>query len=312
MKKTLLALCGLLENEMRQLEQMFDVVRLRRGQDPEGELKRIQNDVVAVLSSTNTKVGRSLIEALPNLEIIAQFAVGTDNIDLKAAEERHVKVVNTPDVLTNDTADLALGLLLATARRLVEGDVYVRVGKWLNGPMPLSTSLNGKKAGIVGMGRIGRAIAKRCAAFDMEVSYTARNQKSDLDHLFFPDVLSLAEASDFLVLACSGGPETEGLVDGSVLEALGPKGILVNVARGSVVNEKDLIDALIYKKIGGAGLDVFADEPFIPQPLIEMDNVVLSPHKGSDGFETRAAMGQLLVDNLAAHFEGKPLLTEVA
>ncbi len=312
MKRALLLLTNLiLPAEMAELEKHFEILPLAREKDPDALLHARRNDIVAIAASTSMPVSRSLIEALPNLEIIAQFAVGVDNIDLQAAKERGIAVTNTPDVLTDDTADTALSLLLAVSRRICEGDMYVRVGKWLNGPMPLGNSLKGKTAGIVGMGRIGQAIASRCEAFGMKIIYQGPRKKADIAYGYEPDVEKLAEVSDYLILSCPGGAATHHLVHAPVLKALGPKGFLINVSRGSVVKEEDLITALTNKEIAGAGMDVFANEPHVPEAFFKMDNVVLLPHIGSATVETRAVMGQLVVKNLLAHFHGDPLLTPV-
>lgn len=312
MKRALLLLTNLiLPAEMAALETEFEILPLAREKDPDALLHARRNDIVAIASSTTMPVSRTLIEALPNLEIIAQFAVGVDNIDLQAAKERGIAVTNTPDVLTDDTADTALSLLLAVSRRICEGDMYVRVGKWLNGPMPLGNSLKNKTAGIVGMGRIGQAIASRCEAFGMKIIYQGPRKKADIAYGYEPDVEKLAEVSDYLILSCPGGAATHHLVHAPVLKALGPKGFLINVSRGSVVKEEDLISALTNKEIAGAGMDVFANEPHVPEAFLKMDNVVLLPHIGSATVETRAVMGQLVVKNLLAHFHGDPLLTPV-
>lgn len=312
MKRALLLLTNLiLPAEMAALEREFEILPLARKKDPDALLHARRNDIVAIASSTTMPVSRTLIEALPNLEIIAQFAVGVDNIDLQAAKERGIAVTNTPDVLTDDTADTALSLLLAVSRRICEGDMYVRVGKWLNGPMPLGNSLKNKTAGIVGMGRIGQAIASRCEAFGMKIIYQGPRKKADIAYGYEPDVEKLAEVSDYLILSCPGGAATHHLVHAPVLKALGPKGFLINVSRGSVVKEEDLISALTNKEIAGAGMDVFANEPHVPEAFLKMDNVVLLPHIGSATVETRAVMGQLVVKNLLAHFHGDPLLTPV-
>lgn len=311
MKKALLVMGNLLlPAEMDELEKHFDVIRLWKERDPEAVLQERRADIVAIASFHYVPVSKTLIESLPNLEIIAQFAVGTDNIDLAAAAARGIPVTNTPDVLTEDTADTGMALLLACARRVCEGDMYVRIGKWLNGPAPLGVTLRGKKAGIVGMGRIGQAVAKRCSAFDMDILYYGPRKK-DVPFQYFSSVPALAEAADVLILCCPGGAETAGLIDGPVLESLGERGILINIARGSVVDEPALVEALEKRRILAAGLDVFAHEPHVPEALISMDNVVLLPHIGSATIETRTVMGRLVVDNLLAHFNGHPLKTPV-
>lgn len=313
MKRALLVMGNqILPNEMAELEKHFDVIHLWKEKDPETVLQERRNDIVAIASAYYMPVSKTLIEALPNLEIISQFAVGTDNIDLAAAKARGIAVTNTPDVLTDDTADIALSLLLALSRRICESDMFVRVDKWrLNSAMPLGRTLKGKTAGIVGMGRIGQAIAKRCEAFGLKIVYNGKRKKEGVTYRFEPDLQKMAEESDYLILSCPGGAETRHMVHAPILEALGPEGYLINVSRGSVVHEEDLVNALVEKKIAGAGLDVYAIEPNVPEPLIKMDNVVLLPHVGSATIETRGIMGGLVVSNLLAHFRGDPLLTPV-
>lgn len=309
MKKKVLVTARLLSAEHEELEKNFDLVTLWKERDPDQVIRDNSQDIVGIATGM-TKVSRTLIEALPNLEIIATNSVGTDHIDLGAARERGIAVTNTPDVLTDDTADTALSLLLAVTRRVCEADMYVRVGKWTGGDMPLGTALKGKKTGIVGLGRIGSAIARRCEAFGMDILYHGRSKK-DVPYAYYPDVKAMARDSDFLILACPGGEKTAGMIDSSVLDALGPKGFLINIARGSVVDETALVEALQERRIAGAGLDVYAREPHVPEPLISMDNVVLLPHIGSATFETRTIMGKLVVANLIAHFQGNALLTPV-
>ncbi len=321
MKKSLLALHGNGVLGLDSMESRFNIIRLYNHKDPESfgydeeNINKIIEDnkqeIVAINCTIGQQVSRKLIEALPNLEIIATFSVGFDHIDLEAAQERNIKVTNTPDVLSAETADTGMALLLATARRVVEGDVYVRVGKWLNGDLGLGTSLTGKKVGIVGLGGIGSKVAKRCDAFEMDVSYYGPNKKSQYSYKYYNDVQAMAKDVDYLMLCCPGGAATANLIDANVLDALGASGILINIARGSVVDEPALIEALQNGTIKAAGLDVFANEPHVPSEFMSMDNVVLLPHVGSATVETRTAMGQLLIDNILAHFDGKTLLTEV-
>ncbi|MCB9991785.1 MAG: 2-hydroxyacid dehydrogenase [Rhodospirillales bacterium] len=311
MAKAILALHNMPPLGLEQLEEQFELIRLWQEKDPDQMIKDRANDIVAIVSSYNRGVSAKMIEALPNLEIISTFGVGYDNIDVRAATGRGVVVTNTPDLLTADTADTALALLLAVSRRVVEGDAYVRVGKWLNGPLPLGTSLGGKTAGIVGLGRIGQAIADRVSAFDVSVAYHGRHEK-DVPYRFYPQLEEMARDVDYLILSCAGGPETQHIVNENVLRALGPHGFLVNVARGSVVDQDALLVALSNKNIAGAALDVYDNEPHVPEALFSMDNVVLLPHIGSATVETRAKMGQLVIDNILAHFNGEPLKTPVA
>lgn len=311
-KKTILALGSLLPAEMDALEKSFDLIRLWKEPNPEAVLQAYKNDIVGILSAYNgIPVTARILESLPNLEIVAQFGVGVDNIDLGAAKARGIAVTNTPDILTPDTADIALSLILCLMRRIVEADMYVRVGKWVSGAFSLSSSLSGKTVGIVGMGRIGQAIARRCLAFDMKIVYHGPRQKLDMTYPYYADLRQMAEASDVLVMACPGGAETKNLVTGKILKALGPRGYLVNIARGSVVNTEDLLIALRNRDIAGVGLDVYENEPNVPEALISMDNVVLLPHVGSATAETRSEMGRLVIANILAYFEGKPLLTAV-
>jgi hydroxypyruvate reductase len=310
MAKTLLVLSSLLLNEMEILGQHFKVIRLNKEGDPERAIRENCDDIVGIVSSHTTPVHRSLIDVLPNLEIIANFAVGVDNVDLDCAKERGVKVTNTPDVLSDETAVTGLSLMLAVTRRVVEADMFVRVGKWPTTRFPLGTSLSKKTIGIVGLGRIGQSVAKKAEAFDMDVIYYGRGKKDDQPYEFVPDLKRLAERSDVLMLCCYGGPETKNIITYDILESLGKKGFLINISRGSVVNEDDLLQALANKKIAGAGLDVYANEPHVPEGLLKMDNVVLLPHVGSATFETRTKMGQLVAGNILAHFNGDKLLSE--
>ncbi|HVE89604.1 MAG TPA: 2-hydroxyacid dehydrogenase [Burkholderiaceae bacterium] len=265
---------------------------------------------VVVTSGGGAGIQRALMEQLPQLKLIACFSVGLDSVDLVAARERGIAVTNTPDVLTDDVADLAIGLVLATARRMAAADRFVRAGRWLQGGFPLASKASGKRMGIVGMGRIGQAIARRAAAFDMQISWHGPAAK-DLPYRFQPQLIELARSVDFLVAACPGGTATRGLISRDVLGALGPKGIFINISRGSVVDEAAMVELLANGQLGGAGLDVFADEPRAPAALFNLDNVVLQPHQASATDETRGAMAQLVLDNIAAYAVGRPLLTPV-
>lgn len=266
----------------------------------------------ALVANGESKVPRELLDRLPALEIVSVFGVGYDGVDVAAARERGVPVTNTPDVLNDDVADLAIGLLLALARRIPQADRFVRDGDWPRGPFGLSRKVSGARLGIVGIGRIGQAIAQRALAFRMEVAYTARSPRAALPYAYHPDAAALAAAVDFLVVITPGGAATRGLIDARVLKALGPTGYLVNVARGSVVDQPALVAALEAGEIAGAALDVFADEPNVPTALCAMPNVVLTPHIGSGTRQTREAMAGLVLDNLAAHFDDRPLPTPVA
>jgi len=253
-----------------------------------------------------------LLAQLPKLEIIASASVGYDGIGVAEAAARGIPVTNTPNVLNDDVADLAIALMVMAARRLAAGDRYVRAGKWVSdGHMPLARTASNKKLGIVGLGRIGRDIARRAEAMNMTVSYTNRRPVEGVSYRFVPNLTQLARDNDFIIVIASAGPDATKMISRDVIEALGPDGILVNISRGRVVDEAALVEALKTGKLGGAGLDVFEDEPNVPAALMAMENVVLTPHLGSSTIETRTAMGQLALDNLAAWFAGKPLITEV-
>jgi lactate dehydrogenase-like 2-hydroxyacid dehydrogenase len=250
----------------------------------------------------------TLLDQLPKLEIISVFGVGYDGVPVAYCKGRGIKVTNTPDVLTDDVADVALALILMTGRGFVRLNRFVQAREWEKRGPELTTKLGGRKVGILGLGRIGKAIAQRVAAMGMKVSYTGR-KRQDVPYEYVPDLKTLAAAADFLVVACPGGEGTRNMVDAGVLAALGKKGTLINIARGSIVDEPALVAALASGTIKGAGLDVFADEPRIPDALFALDNVVLLPHVGSATRETRQAMGDLCKANLDAWFAGKGVLT---
>jgi lactate dehydrogenase-like 2-hydroxyacid dehydrogenase len=252
------------------------------------------------------------MDTLPNLEIVANFGVGYDNVDVAEAAKRGIIVTNTPDVLNEEVADTAIALLLAAVRQIPQADRYLRAGRWLEKPFPLTASLRGRKAGILGLGRIGKTIADRLEAFGITVAYHGRSQQPDVPYTYYPTLVGLAEAVDILVVITPGGPSTYRIVNAEVLKALGPNGGLINVARGTVVDEPALIEALRSGTILTAGLDVFEHEPKVPQELIDMEHVVLLPHVGSATFHTRDAMGQLVADNLVSWLAGKGPLTPVA
>jgi lactate dehydrogenase-like 2-hydroxyacid dehydrogenase len=310
MKQRLLITGPMYPATLAELEQAYDARRLWSAPDREGLLASMA-DVTAVASSNSGGIDGATMARLPRLEVIAHFGVGYDTVDVEAARRQGVAVTNTPDVLTEEVADLALALLLATIRRVPQGDRYVREGKWRQGPMALTESFQGRTVGIVGMGRIGRAIARRCEAFGVKLAYQGPSHKPGLAWPYYRDPVALATDCDVLVVACPGGEATRGLVSRAVIEALGPGGFLVNIARGSVVDEPALLEALQQGRIRGAGLDVFADEPRVPEAFFALDNVVLQPHVGSATHPTRKAMGQLVLDNLAAHFAGRPLVTPI-
>ncbi|MBI4194439.1 MAG: 2-hydroxyacid dehydrogenase [Betaproteobacteria bacterium] len=291
------------------LEREFTVHKLWSAGDPDAFIGEIAGGVRGAVTNGLAGFSRRQIEALPHLEIIACFGTPDKTVDLAAAHERGVIVTNTPDSISGIVADLAIGLMLAVMRRICESDRFVRAGKWAQaGPMAPGWSLGGKTCGIVGLGRIGREIAKRAASFDMSVCYHGPRRKDDVPHPYYADLEGMARRSDCLVLACPATPATRNLVDARILDALGPDGFLVNVARGAVVDEAALIAALQNKRIAGAGLDVFRDEPRVPEALIGMEQVVLLPHMGSTTREIRAGRGEKVLANLRAHFSGKPVL----
>ena len=292
------------------LEERFEVVKLYEADDKQALIDQYKVEAVAINCTMCHPITAELMSSMPKLEVVSTFSVGFDHIDLRAAKDHNVKVTNTPDVLSAETADTGMALLLATAKRIAQGDKFVRDGGWLKGDLPLGTSLADKKIGIVGLGGIGKKVAKRCEAFEMDVVYHGRN-KQDVDYTYYDDLKTMAQDCDFLMLTCPGGESTHNLINAEILQALGENSMLINIARGSVVDEPALIKALSDGTIKGAGLDVFADEPNVPKELISMDNVVLLPHIGSATMETRAKMGQLVVDNILAHFDKKKLLTEV-
>ena len=295
-----------------QLAERFNLHRLWEAPDREASLRDMAPRIRGIASGSHAPVDAALIDRLPRLEIVSSFGVGYDHVDAAHAGRRGVIVTNTPDVLTEEVADTALGLLLCTVRQLPQAERHLRAGRWLEKNYPLTPTLRGRKAGILGLGRIGKAIAKRLEAFGLEVAYHGRSRQSDVPYRYFPTLAGMAEAVDVLIIVTPGGAETKHMVDAEVLRALGPAGVLINVARGTVVDERALIEALQSKKILGAGLDVFEDEPRVPPELIAMEQVVLLPHVGSASVHTRNAMGQLVVDNLASWFAGKGPLTPVA
>jgi lactate dehydrogenase-like 2-hydroxyacid dehydrogenase len=248
----------------------------------------------------------------PKLEIISSFGVGYDNIDAKAAARLGVIVTNTPGVLDDEVADTALGLMIMTVRQLPQAERYLRAGQWsAKGAYPLSPSLRGRTVGILGLGRIGKAIAARVTAFGLDVVYHGRHAQTDVPHRYYSSLIDMAGASDVLIVVAPGGPGTRHIINAEVLDALGPEGVLINVARGSLVDEKALIEALRTNKILAAGLDVFENEPSVPQELIALENAVLLPHVGSASVKTRRAMAECVVSNLFAWADGKPPLTPV-
>ena len=282
------------------------------------DLERISPAVAAkirgaAVTYSTARCDGGVMDMFPKLEIVASFGVGYDHVDASHAREHNIVVTNTPDVLTEEVADIAMGLLIATLREFIKADRYLRSGLWTTQQYPLSVgSLRDRKVGIVGMGRIGQAIARRLDASLVPVVYHTRNPVSSLGYKHYPDLIEMAKAVDTLMVIVPGGPSTAKMINADVLKALGPRGVIINVARGSVVDEEAMIAALKSGAILAAGLDVFANEPAVPDELKAMQNVVLLPHIGSASVVTRNAMDQLVVDNLKAWFAGKGPMTPIA
>jgi lactate dehydrogenase-like 2-hydroxyacid dehydrogenase len=295
------------------LDAICTVHKMAAAQDPDGFIAAHLNVRAIACSDTRELIPGSLMARLPNLELVSSFGVGYDHMDVKWAAAHNVVLTNTPDVLTEEVADTALGLLLCTVREFPQAERYLRAGKWLERNYPLTkATLRNRTVGMVGMGAIGQAIARRLDAFGVPVVYHTRKPRRDVSYRYCPSLIEMARAVDVLMVIVPGGAGTANLINAEVLSALGPDGILINMARGSVVDEPALIKALQDKRIMAAGLDVFAKEPDVPRELIAMDNVVPFPHLGSASVYTREKMDQLVVDNIAAWAAGKPPLTPVA
>jgi lactate dehydrogenase-like 2-hydroxyacid dehydrogenase len=314
-KPALLVTGSMMELIDRGVEKSFTVHRLHEAGDRESLLKKIAPEVRAICTGgwTGVNIDDAFMARFPKLKIVGNFGVGYDSVDAVAAAKRGVVVTNTPDVLTEEVADTTFGLLLRTVRELYEAEKWLRDGHWARqGDYRLTpASLRDRSIGIVGLGRIGKAIARRCEAFGLPISYFGRKQQPGVGYRYYSDLIAMARDVDTLIVVTPGGADTQKLIDAAVLEALGPRGILINMSRGSVVDEAALIAALRARKIQAAGLDVYLGEPKIDPAFLELDNAALFPHVGSGSVYTRNAMGQLLVDNLAAFAEGKPPKTPV-
>jgi lactate dehydrogenase-like 2-hydroxyacid dehydrogenase len=289
----------------------FTVHRLAGAKDRDAFLAEVSPRIRAIGMGGQFPVTAAIMEKMPNLEIVANFGVGYDSVDAKWAGEHGIVVTNTPDVLNAEVADTTVALLLNTLRELPQAEKYLRAGKWLEKPYPLTNTLRDRTIGIVGMGRIGKVIAHRLSSFDRPIVYHSRKPAGGVSYKHYPDLIAMAKDVDVLIAIIPGGPSTKNLINAEVLKALGPNGVFINMARGSVVDEPALIEALQKKTILSAGLDVFAQEPKVPQALIDMENVVLLPHVASATHWTRRAMGQLVVDNLVAWTTGKDPITPV-
>ncbi|WP_273726699.1 2-hydroxyacid dehydrogenase [Brucella gallinifaecis] len=307
---TILVLGNFNEYAVQRLSDEFRVKRI-----PKGDAALVEaswaKDVKGIASMSTVNAG--LIDALPNLEIIGNFGVGYDAVDAKHAAIKGVMVTNTPDVLTDEVADTTIGLLIDTVRELSKSQEFLRSGEWVKqGRYPLSKlSLRGRKVGIFGLGRIGKAVAHRIEAFGLPISYHNRRKADDVRYTYYPSLLELAKAVDTLILVAPGGAETEKAVNADVLDALGSDGVLINIGRGSVVDEDALALALKNGTIAAAGLDVFANEPNVPQALLDAPNTVLLPHIGSASEKTRQDMADLVIDNLISWFDKGEALTPV-
>lgn len=302
----------LVDTMLPALEQRFTVFRLWEAPHQPSFVASNASSIRAVVCNTTVGVSSDLVDALPHLEIVSSFSVGVDKIDLVKCKERGIPVTNTPDVLTDCTADTALALMLAVLRRLCPSDRFVRQGLWpVQGNFELTVKVSGKRVGIVGLGRIGLAIAKRAEAFGCPISYQGKSQKPNIPYTYYASIVELAAKSDVLIISCPLTEETKHIIDRKVMDALGPQGFLINIARGPIVDEAELVKALAEGRLGGAGLDVYENEPIVPKELFSMDNVVLAPHVGSATLETRRNMADIVISNLDAHFSGNPLLTPV-
>lgn len=295
-----------------QLAQRFTVHKLWEAADKEAFLRQVAPSIVAIASGSHVACDPALMGRFPGLKIVSSFGVGYDHIDAAWAGQNGIVVTNTPDVLNEEVADTALGLLLCTMRQFPQTDRYLRAGKWLEKPYPLTTTLRDRRVGILGLGRIGKAIAKRLEAFGLPVVYHGRSEQKDVAYRYYPSLVEMAKDVNVLMIVAPGGASTNKIVNKEVLEALGPDGVVINVGRGSVIDEAALVEALKTKTILSAGLDVFEDEPKVPADLIALDHVVLFPHVGSASVHTRNGMAQLVVDNLVSWADGKGPLTPVA
>ncbi len=311
MKPEILLIEPMMPEVEARLDASYHVHRLFQATDSANLVAAAGPRIRAIVTGGGSGAPTALVDTLPALEIIAINGIGTDAVDLQQARARGIRVTTTPDVLTDDVADMAFALMLAVARRICTGDRLVREGRWPAGNIPLGRKVSGKRLGILGLGRVGRAVARRAEGFGMTIAYTDLHAVEGIRYHHHSILEDLARESDVLVIAAAGGPGSRGIVGTAVLDALGPDGVLVNVARGSVVDEPALVAALTDGRLGGAGLDVFAHEPEVPPTLLGMQNVVLAPHQASATVETRRAMADLVLGNLEAHFAGREPLTAI-
>ena len=299
------------EDELTAFRAIADVHYVHNELGYEAMTDAARAAVTALSAKGHGALGGDVMDLFPNLKVIANFGVGYDQIDVAAADARGIKVTNTPDVLNDEVADLTVAMMLAVARKIVDGDAWVRSGTWATGQaLPLNRKMSGATVGIVGLGRIGAVIAKRLEGFDMDIHYHSRSPKP-VSYTYHADLVEMAKAVDWLVIALVGGDETKGYVTREVIDALGPDGVIVNISRGTTIDEGAMLDALEQGRIAGAGLDVFLNEPRIDARFMALEQVVLQPHQGSATVQTRKAMGDLQRANIAAHFAGAPLVTPV-
>ena len=311
MKHDVLLIGPLIPHTMAQLEAAYALHRYDLADDKDALIAALAPHLTAIATRGDYPLPGVLIRRLPKVKLIASSGTGYDGVDIDTARALGIAVTHSPAAASECVADAAMALLLATMRRTVYLDKYVRAGKWLDGPAPFGEKVCGEKLGIVGLGNIGHAIARRAKAFRMEIAYHGRQRQPGVDYRYYEDPVSLARDVRILVVALPGRAATRGLIGREVIDALGPEGYLVNVSRGSTIDEPYLVDALVNRRLAGAGLDVFADEPRVPPALFALDHVVLQPHAGSGTTATRNALGQFVVDNLAAYFAGKPLVSPI-
>ena len=311
LKLDVLLIGPLIPHTMAQLDAAYALHRYDLAADKEALVATLAPHLTAIATRGDYSLPGTLLRRFPKVKLIASSGTGYDGIDVDTARELGMAVTNSPAAASECVADAAWALLLATMRRTVYLDKYVRAGKWLDGPAPFGERVWGERLGIVGLGNIGHAIARRGAAFRMAISYHGRQRQAGVDYRYYDDPIDLARDVKILVVALPGRAATRALIGRDVIDALGPDGYLINVSRGSTVDEPYLVDALINRRLAGAGLDVFADEPHVPPALFALDNVVLQPHAGSGTTATRNALGQFVVDNLAAYFAGKPLVSPI-
>lgn len=305
-KEPLLVLGPLMPYLIDELDKRYALEKLYEEKDALGFLQENAGRFEAAVTSTFTGLKADMIDLLPAVRIVSSFGVGTDSLDVAYAEKKGIKVANTPDVLNEDTANMAITLLLATTRDIVANDRFVREGRWARGESaPLAQGIESKKVGLVGLGRIGSVIAEKLLAFGCDVAYHTRNKKTDVPYSHYDDLVALARDCAVLIAILPGGEATRGVISREVLQALGPEGTFINVARGTVVDETALVELLQSGELGRAGLDVFVDEPNVPAELFALDNVVLQPHMGSATVETRRAMADRVVTNLENYFAAR-------